>query len=148
MLPAAGQTFTRPRGCRQQCSKVTAAKSARLRRLEPLAHVEVRARLIDHVDVRAARGAHRDRKALQLAAGQVLDVAVHDLLEVELVGELVHDAAVVAALEDLRARSRRFSALRVGSAFCMLCPLQAALPQRQAVQSTQRQQSVHGKLTI
>ena len=76
-------------------------REACLCRLEALADVEVARRLVDHVDVRLAAGADRDGKALQLAAAEVLDVAVHDLLEVELVGELVHDATIVAPLQDL-----------------------------------------------
>ena len=72
-----------------------------LRRLEPLPHVQVRARLVHHVHVSLLRRHHRDRKPLQLPARQVLDVAVEDLLEVERLEQILRAPAPgVLGLDD------------------------------------------------
>ena len=87
---------------RKKLSLARASPSSHLRRLEPLPHVEVRARLVDHVDVRLLRRHHRDREPLQLAAGEVLDVAVEHLPQVERLEEVVGAAAArVLGLDDL-----------------------------------------------
>mmetsp|Transcript_20895 Transcript_20895/g.53905 ORF Transcript_20895/g.53905 Transcript_20895/m.53905 type:complete len:308 (+) Transcript_20895:927-1850(+) len=53
------------------------------RGVQTLLDVEVRARLVEHVDLRVLHHDHADREALQLAARQVLDVALLHVDEVE-----------------------------------------------------------------
>jgi len=65
----------------------------------PLADVEVRRDLVEEVEVRVAGETRRDGDALELAAGDGVDVLVHHRTDVEAVDEVVERAALVGALQ-------------------------------------------------
>ncbi|KAI3494682.1 hypothetical protein L1887_40498 [Cichorium endivia] len=72
------------------------------RGVETLLDVEVRRGLVKHVYVGILDARHADGEALELSTGEVLDVAVENLLEVEHVDDLVLVVPLELAVEELR----------------------------------------------
>lgn len=68
---------------------------------QPLLHVQVRRRLVVHVDVGCLHGDDAHREALQLAAREVLHLAVQEVRELELLGDVLQVVAVALLGEHL-----------------------------------------------
>mmetsp|Transcript_16970 Transcript_16970/g.36917 ORF Transcript_16970/g.36917 Transcript_16970/m.36917 type:complete len:509 (-) Transcript_16970:689-2215(-) len=81
---------------------------------DALLGVEVGGGLVDEVDVRRLPQAHRDGHALQLAAGEVLDVLVHEALDLHGLHDVRVELGVHVALADLGVQHGAHAHLALG----------------------------------
>ena len=66
---------------------------------QTLLDVQVGRRLVEHVHVRLRHGRDRDREALQLTAGQLVDVATHEVVQLQHGADRLADATLVARVD-------------------------------------------------
>lgn len=103
----------------------TARAAPHLCRVEALPHIEVAGGLVDHVHVRLLSCHHRDGKALQLAARQVLHVAVQHLRQAAASAE--RQSAAVPACARAREKEKK-AAKRMPRAVAHLAAASRACP--------------------